>query len=744
MRVDLEQLDLSVLALAVDDSSLTGGGLVGGGHDRDTFASSGSANGALGVIVGRPRSLGGRPSRSPALFVAPGHLGTGPSSPPSSYSTHSESGFGSPTRRLASPGPGIGREVGRVRKGHWKKGKPIGVGSCGNVYLGMNDDTGELMAVKEITLEARERLLCSLYNEIQVMHKLIHPHIVGYLGAELQDSQRKLCIFQEWVPAGSLHSLLDQFGALSDAMTRKYTGQVLEGLAYLHAHRVIHRDVKSKNILVDDRGNVKLADFGCALVLKDDNSGGEGVEMSMKGTPLFMAPEMLLKRKCGRRVDIWSLGCAVLEMVTTRPPWADAFKHPIEIIAHFNENPGPPPLPTDLGPGLRNFLLQCFTWDPEVRPSASELCAHGYLQNRGLPTDGAEGSSPADDVPLEEMDRVSAVTRMRRCSSATLDLLAVQARQAALGVGIGGALAAFGTAPSGTFRPPSPRYGPGGAAAHKRTPTRRRMPPPEAVPEVTAGASGSQQQSKGFNQQNTQRNQQNQGGQSSSSSGGGEGGSGSNTSPVGVDEFQRRNYLRFTRSPPLSPDKSRELTVDKSRASNGHKPGRGCGGGGFGGVQVDEDVRIATAAATSGRPGRGSGGSCVEDEGRISGPIPSRLRGPGFERSSGGGEWGHAVETGAATTSFFATSSSAGGVGTVPTQKGSTLLSAPREYEELLGVTLVGASGVVDIGPASDTPPPVVRPLEHPANASGRGGEVAWSIAAGVGQGPAPYAGALP
>lgn len=97
---------------------------------------------------------------------------------------------------------------------------------------------------------------------LQVMHKLIHPHIVGYLGAELQDSQRKLCIFQEWVPAGSLHSLLDQFGSLSDAMTRKYTGQVLEGLTYLHANRVIHRDVKSKNILVDDRGNVKVSRGG--------------------------------------------------------------------------------------------------------------------------------------------------------------------------------------------------------------------------------------------------------------------------------------------------------------------------------------------------------------------------------------------------------------------------------------------------------------------------------------------------
>lgn len=155
-RVDLEGLDLSVLALG-DESSLPGVG------QADTFATG--FKGCPAVIGGRPRSLGGRPSRSPALFVAPGHIGTGPSSP-SSYSTHSESGFGSPARRLASPGPP--REAGRVRKGHWKKGKAIGVGSCGDVYLGMNEDTGELMAVKEITLEAKERLLCSLYNEIQV------------------------------------------------------------------------------------------------------------------------------------------------------------------------------------------------------------------------------------------------------------------------------------------------------------------------------------------------------------------------------------------------------------------------------------------------------------------------------------------------------------------------------------------------------------------------------------------------
>ncbi|CAN0528102.1 unnamed protein product [Ectocarpus sp. 12 AP-2014] len=438
----------------------------------------------------------------------------------------------------------------------------------------MNEDTGELMAVKEITLETKDRLLTSLYNEIQVMHKLVHPHIVGYLGAELQDSKRKLCIFQEWVPAGSLHSLLGQFGALSDAMTRKYTRQVLEGLVYLHANRVIHRDVKSKNILVDDRGNVKLADFGCALVLKDDN--GDGVEMSMKGTPLFMAPEMLLKRKCGKRVDVWSLGCAVLEMVTTRPPWADTFKHPVEIIEHFSENPGPPPLPEDLSPALREFLLSCFTWEAGRRPTSHQLVAHEYLlrdrrvsAGGGGDGNGSSGSGEDNDIPLEAMGRAPFMTRMRRCSSATLPEL-LQRSHAFGGRGGGGdPLAAFGTAPSGTLRPPSPRYGPGGvgAANSKRTPTRRRMytesssgscssamPPPEgggsAKPSVAAVVAVAVA--------------------GATAAGGGTGGGvyqAAGGSAPGTGLVRRASMPHAGRSPPVSPEKPR-------RPGRGSSPGR--------------------------------------------------------------------------------------------------------------------------------------------------------------------------
>ncbi|CAM9534037.1 unnamed protein product [Ectocarpus sp. 8 AP-2014] len=609
LRVDLERLDLSVLALGEEGGpTIPADGRAGGGS---AAASSGGRNNNSELLHsrtfcsepgGRPRSLGGRPSRAHALFVAPGKIGTGPASPPSSYSTHSESGgFASPTVRLASPfglssaGAGKGEhhhyhqqqqqhqqhqqqqfhpQQGRVKKGHWKKGKPIGVGSCGNVYLGMNEDTGELMAVKEITLETKDRLLTSLYNEIQVMHKLVHPHIVGYLGAELQDSKRKLCIFQEWVPAGSLHSLLGQFGALSDAMTRKYTRQVLEGLVYLHANRVIHRDVKSKNILVDDRGNVKLADFGCALVLKDDN--GDGVEMSMKGTPLFMAPEMLLKRKCGKRVDVWSLGCAVLEMVTTRPPWADTFKHPVEIIEHFSENPGPPPLPENLSPALREFLLSCFTWEAGRRPTSHQLVAHEYLlrdrrvsARGGGDGTGSSGSGEDNDIPLEAMGRAPFMTRMRRCSSATLPEL-MQRSHAFGGRGGGGdPLAAFGTAPSGTLRPPSPRYGPGGVAAanSKRTPTRRRMytesssgsyssamPPPEGGGSAKPSAAGAVASAVA----------------GATAAGGGTGGGvyqAAGGGAPGTGLVRRASMPHAGRSPPVSPDKPR-------RPGRGSSPGR--------------------------------------------------------------------------------------------------------------------------------------------------------------------------
>lgn len=479
----------------------------------------------------------------------------------------------------------------------------------------------------------------------------------------------------------------------------------------------------------------QLADFGCALVLKDDNHTGDGVEMSMKGTPLFMAPEMLLKRKCGRRVDVWSLGCAVLEMVTTRPPWADTFKHPVEIIAHFSENPGPPPLPSDVAPALRQFLLACFTWDAQVRPSAQELCGHRYLRAPAGPPPGEGGCGLGDDIPLEEMDRATAVTRMRRCSSATLDLLAVQARQAALGVSIGGALAAFGTAPSGTFRPPSPRYGPGGAAHSKRTPTRRRvytesgMPPPEgATPgissvkaAVAAAAAASAAAAAVV---------------AAGAGGIGCPGVAATTTPTAGShmapgtELTRRVSMPGGRSPPISPDKPR-------------RPGRGSSSGAPP-PSTDEEGRIPGAYLASRLRSLGSvevavgGGGGVCSSRSISSSGDS---GVADSVSASGGSIGASsalavAKGGEGEDGREAVFAPAYGDALVPRKAAPTPRMPPLAGDILAASAVkLGRGGGADADAeaeaesdsvADNTPPPTVRPLEIRRSVSAQASRPSW------------------
>ena len=402
---------------------------------------------------------------------------------------------------------------------------------------------------------------------------------------------------------------------------------------------------------------MQLADFGCALVLKDDHSD-DGVEMSMKGTPVFMAPEMLLKQKCGRRVDVWSLGCAVIEMITTRPPWADTFKHPFEIIQHFSENPGPPPLPDNLSTTLLGFLLACFTWDAELRPSAQELCGHPYL--RGQPGPPTTDGSGGDDVPLEKMDRATAVTRMRRCSSATLDLLAVQARKSAIGVSIGGGtLATFSTAPSGTFRPPSPRYGPPSLGTHnRRTPNRRRMyteaflPPPEGVAPsfASAKAAASDAVSPGV-------------------------------SATPGSEATQAFSSHITRSPPMSPEKPRRPGRGSSTPAHLRSSRNGI------------DHSTSSRSVCSADSDSGSGGGQADGGSRPCQPVSSR------------------GDTCSANPAVSAT---------VVAAAESSAPSVPPLAQEILGEGIDGglAAGA-DLELSSDTPPPTVRPLEvrHPTPA---------------------------
>uniref|UniRef100_A0A061RJH3 mitogen-activated protein kinase kinase kinase n=1 Tax=Tetraselmis sp. GSL018 TaxID=582737 RepID=A0A061RJH3_9CHLO len=266
----------------------------------------------------------------------------------------------------------------------WQKGELIGAGAFGRVYLGLNLDTAELMAVKQVSISKEEDIqsevadrLTKLEAEVNVLKQLHHPNIVRYLGTERCFHNMTLNIFLEFVPGGSIASLLQRFGTFTESVMRVYTKQILLGLDFLHKHQIMHRDIKGANILVDNSGVVKLADFGASKKIENLVTMDSGYK-SIKGTPYWMAPEVIKATGHGRQADIWSVGCTVIEMATGKPPWSE-FKEPMSAMYQIASSKEPPPIPEHLSPEARDFLLLCFNRVPKERPNASRLLQHPFL-----------------------------------------------------------------------------------------------------------------------------------------------------------------------------------------------------------------------------------------------------------------------------------------------------------------------------------------------------------------------------
>ncbi|GAX73637.1 hypothetical protein CEUSTIGMA_g1088.t1 [Chlamydomonas eustigma] len=274
----------------------------------------------------------------------------------------------------------------------WTRGKLIGAGAFGQVYMGLNNDTGEFFAVKQVGLTKDEGLkgkqkghVLALEAEVAVLKLLRNEHIVQYIGTERTEDH--LNIFLEYIAGGSIASLIDKFGPLQENVVRVYTKQILKGLEYLHQRKIMHRDIKGANILVDKKGTIKLADFGASKKIEDlatMGSAGSGAK-SIRGTPYWMAPEVIKQTGHGRPADIWSLGCVVIEMATGRPPWSDY--SPVAAMWHIASTGDMPTLPTleIMSSQARDFLLQCFNRIPKDRPNATRLLKHPWLADVSLP-----------------------------------------------------------------------------------------------------------------------------------------------------------------------------------------------------------------------------------------------------------------------------------------------------------------------------------------------------------------------
>ncbi|KAK4902525.1 ATP binding [Elasticomyces elasticus] len=286
----------------------------------------------------------------------------------------------------------------------YMKGEMIGQGSFGTVYLALHAVTAELMAVKQVEMPSgnnnamdakRNNMIEALNHEITLLRDLRHPNIVQYLGSN--SDEQHLNIFLEYVAGGSVASMLVNYGSLPEGLIANFVRQILCGLAYLHSEEIIHRDIKGANILVDNKGTVKISDFGIskrveASTLLTQNSGGVvapgkragGPRVSLQGSVFWMAPEVVRQTAYTKKADIWSLGCLVVEMFTGSHPHPNCTQ--LQAIFKIGGKGGGtgegarPDMPESASEEAREFMGRTFEIEHERRPTAEELRGFKWLQ----------------------------------------------------------------------------------------------------------------------------------------------------------------------------------------------------------------------------------------------------------------------------------------------------------------------------------------------------------------------------
>lgn len=271
----------------------------------------------------------------------------------------------------------------------WIRGNTIGRGSYGTVSLAVNESTGGVFAVKSVERNScLPRQLEALENEIRILKKISSPYIVKYLGdgVTVEDNTCFSNLYLEYLPGGTVADLARarKFSGAADVdekIIRNYAFCIVSAINYLHSKGIVHCDIKCDNILVGpDTRTAKLVDFGSSMEISPRGSGN--CKILPRGSPLWMAPEVIRGEYQGKESDVWSLGCAIIEMITGKPAWED--KGAAETLCRIGYSDELPAFPAQLSDLGRDFLEKCLRRDYNKRWSSDQLLNHPFISPGNL------------------------------------------------------------------------------------------------------------------------------------------------------------------------------------------------------------------------------------------------------------------------------------------------------------------------------------------------------------------------
>ncbi|XP_004490618.1 mitogen-activated protein kinase kinase kinase 18 [Cicer arietinum] len=274
-----------------------------------------------------------------------------------------------------------------MAKSSWVRGKCIGKGAFGFVNLAVSQSDGRVFAVKSVNYKTGlPNQLEALENEIRILKRLSSsspsPHVVAFLGDDVTCEGEGTSSFKnlhlEYMPGGTVTDM--DRADVDERLVRRFAWCLVNALREVHARGVVHCDVKGRNVLVAGSA-VKLADFGSAV----EFCGGECFKP--RGSPMWMAPEVIRREYQGPESDVWSLGCTVIEIFTGKLPWED---RGFDTVNRIGFSDVLPEFPSGLSVVGRDFLEKCLSRDRSRRWSCDQLLQHPFL----LPCDSAMESSP--------------------------------------------------------------------------------------------------------------------------------------------------------------------------------------------------------------------------------------------------------------------------------------------------------------------------------------------------------------